>query len=178
MIQLTPRSTLILTLFPYPTLFRSGKCDDNLNVGMRVRLETDDNDTVLSLRYDDELEGPAANVTGSNGNFEFEIFGVTVTTTSPETQWDDFAANPPLLAADLEGKIVEISGEWQGTSLIASYVEKQDDNDTEFEVKGTVSNLNPGGFTLTMRNGATINVVASENPVDGRSEERRVGKEC
>jgi len=145
----------------------TGKCDDNLNVGMRVRLETDNNGAVLSLRYDDELEGPATNVTGSNGNFEFEIFGVTVTTTSPETQWDDFGANPPILAADLEGKIVEISGEWQGNSLIASYVEKQDDNDTEFEVKGTVGNLNPGGFTLTMRNGVAIDVVASENPADG-----------
>jgi len=145
----------------------AGKCDDDLNVGMRVRLETDGNGAVTSVRYDDELEGPATNVTGSNGNFEFEIFGVTVTTTSPETQWDDFTASPPALAADLEGKNVEISGEWQGTSLIASYVEKQDDNDTEFEVKGTVGNLNPGGFTLTMRNGATIDVVASENPADG-----------
>jgi len=144
----------------------SGKCDDDLNVGMRISLKTDANGAVTSLRYDDELEGPATNVTGSNGNFEFEVFGVTVTTTSPETQWDDFASNVPT-AVDLEGKIVEISGEWQGTSLIASYVEKQDDNDTEFEAKGTVSNLNPGGFTLTMRNGATLDVVASENPADG-----------
>jgi hypothetical protein len=145
----------------------SGKCDDNLNVGMRVSLKTDVDGAVTSVHYDDELEGVATNVTGSNGNFEFEVFGVTVATSSPETQWDDFAANPPILATDLEGKNVEISGEWQSNSLIASYVEKQDDSDTEFEAKGTVSNVSADGFTLTLRSGTTINVVASENPTDG-----------
>jgi hypothetical protein len=144
----------------------TGKCDDDLSVGMHVRFKTDINGNIISLRYDDELEGPATNVSGSNGDFTFEVFGVTVTTSNPETQWDDFASGMPT-AAELEGAIVELSGDWQDGSLIATYVEKQDDNDTEFEVKGFVSNVSATGFTLTLRNGATITVIASENPVDG-----------
>jgi hypothetical protein len=147
-------------------LASSGKCDDNLSVGMHVRLKTDSNGAVSSVEYDDELEGSVTNVSGTNGNFTFKVFGVTVTTTNPETQWDDFSAGMPD-AAELNGAVVEISGAWVNGELIASYVEKQDASDNEFEVEGTVSNSGPSGFTLTMRNGGTLSVVASENPADG-----------
>ena len=145
----------------------TGKCDDDLNVGMRVSLKTDANGNVTSLKYDDELEGPAIGVTGMDGNFMFTVFGVKVTTTSPETQWDDFtSAAPTPTAAELEGKIVEVSGEWQGDTLVASYVEEQNDN--EFEAKGTVSNSGSGGFTLTLRDGISIiEVATNENIADG-----------
>lgn len=139
----------------------SGLCEDSLSTGMHVTLHTDANGVVTSLKYDDELEGVASNVTGTNGNYSFEVYGVTITTTSPGTQWDDFSGNPPT-AGELDGVNVEISGEWQqdGT-LIASYVEKQDSSDDSHEVKGTVGVITGTDFPLTLRNDSIIDVDGS-----------------
>ena len=110
----------------------AGVCEDSLSTGMHVILHTDANDAVTSLKYDDELEGvvTTSTVTGANGDYTFEVFGVTVTTTNPGTQWDDFNQNPPTFGElDGDGVNVEISGEWQQDgSLLASYVELQDDS--------------------------------------------------
>jgi len=147
----------------------AGKCEDDLSVGMHVTLRTDDNGVVTALKYDDELEGVASNVLGSNGDFTFEVFGVTISTVNPDTEWDDFSTNPPS-AAELDGANVEISGEWQGDTLVASYVEKQEIGDSSHEVKGTVGVLTGTSFTLTLRNGITIEVDASavdQLPLEG-----------
>ena len=141
----------------------AGKCEDSLSTGMHVTLKLNASGGVTSLKYDDELEGVASNVTGTNGsgNYTFKIYGVTITTTSPETQWDDFGANPPTIV-QLNGKNIEVSGEWQQDgSLIASYVEKQDDSDNTHEVKGTVGVISGTDFPLTLRNGGTMDVDAS-----------------
>jgi len=138
----------------------AGVCEDDLSVGMHVTLRTDDNGVVTALKYDDELEGVASSVSGSNGDFTFEVFGVTVSTVNPDTEWDDFSTNPPS-AAELDGANVEISGEWQGNMLVASYVEKQENGDSSHEVKGTVGVLTGTNFTLTLRNGIAIDVNAS-----------------
>jgi hypothetical protein len=149
----------------------AGKCEDSLSTGMHVTLKLNASGAVTSLKYDDELEGVASNVSGEDGsgNYTFEIYGVIITTTSPETQWDDFNTNPPTIA-ELEGANIEVSGEWQldGT-VIASYVEEQSDSDSH-EVKGTVGVITGSDFPLTLRNGATIDVDASaisQLPVEG-----------
>lgn len=135
-----------------------GVCEDSLAVGMNVSMQLDTSGAVSSVHYDDDLEGPATNVTGTDGSFSFEVFGVPVTTTSPGTQWQGFNTNPPL-STELDGANVEVSGEWQGTELVASYVEKQ--SDTTFEVEGSVGTVSGAAFPLTLKNGGTINVDAS-----------------
>ena len=149
----------------------AGKCEDSLSTGMHVTLKTDANGVVTSLKYDDELEGVASNVTGidGSGNYTFEIYGVTITTTSPETQWDDFSANPPTID-ELDDANIEVSGEWLNGTLNASYVEMQSDD--SHEVKGTVGVISGSDFPLTLRNGDTIDVDASaisvsQFPVEG-----------
>ena len=58
----------------------AGVCEDSLSTGMHVSLHTDANGAVTSLKYDDELEGVVTTATGANGDYTFEVFGVTVTT--------------------------------------------------------------------------------------------------
>lgn len=135
-----------------------GVCEDSLSVGMNISMQLDSSGAVSSVHYDDDLEGLAANVSETDGNYRFEVFGVVVTTVAPGTQWKDFNTNPPL-PAELDGANVEVSGEWQGTELVASYVEKQDD--TSFEVEGSVGTVNGALFPLTLNNGGTVNVDAS-----------------
>jgi len=149
----------------------AGVCEDSLAAGMHVTLKTDANGVVTSLKYDDELEGVASNVNGADGigDYTFEIYGVTITTTSPYTQWDDFSANPPTIA-ELDGANVEVSGEWLNGALNASYVEMQ--SDSSHEVKGTVGAISGTDFPLTLRSGDTIDVdasaiAASQLPVEG-----------
>ena len=128
---------------------------------MHVTLHTDANGAVTSLKYDDELEGvvTTGTVTGANGDYTFKVFGVTVTTTNPDTQWDDFNNNPPMVGG-LDSANVEISGEWQQDgSLLASYVELQ--GDSIHEVKGTVGAITGIGFPLTLKSGSTIDVDGS-----------------
>lgn len=134
----------------------AGVCEDSLSTGMHVTLHTDASGAVTSLKYDDELEGVASNVTGTSGDYSFEVYGVTVKTSNPDTQWDDFSTNPPT-AGELDSVNIEISGEWQPDgSLLASYVEQQDVGDTEHEVKGTVGTISGTDFQLTLRDGSTI----------------------
>jgi hypothetical protein len=135
----------------------TGVCEDSLSTGMHVTLHTDANGAVTTLKYDDELEGVASSITGSAGNYTFKVFGVTVTTTNPGTQWDDFDTNPPT-EAELNFASVEVSGEWLDDKLIASYIEKQNDGDTEHEIKGTVGVIViPGSyFPLALKDGITI----------------------
>ena len=149
----------------------AGVCEDSLSTGMRATLHTDANSVVTSVKYDDELEGVVTGTpapTGTNGEYSFQVYGVTVTTTNPGTQWDDFT--PPIsVAADLVGRNVEISGEWQQDgSLIASYLEEQ--SDTSHEVKGTVGAINGSDFPLILRNDSTIDVdgsALSQFPAEG-----------
>lgn len=140
-----------------------GRCEDSLSPGMTVRLELDPNGAVESVEYDDDLEGPALNVSGSAGNFSFMLFGATVMTTDPGTQWSGFSSSPPLLA-ELDGANVEISGEWQNGTLYASYVELQ--GDTSHEAEGQVGTVNGTSFTLLLKDGTSIGVdAASANQV-------------
>lgn len=132
-------------------------CVNNLSTGMYVSLHLDSNGRVTGVNYDDELEGVATGATGMNGEFTFQIYGVTVRTSNPGTVWDDFGT-VPTSPVDIDNFNLEVSGEWTGTELLASYVEKQGDSDGE--LKGTVSGVVSGttDFTLTLRNGSTVSI--------------------
>ncbi len=138
----------------------SGTCEDSLAVGMSISMQVDASGVATSIKYDDDLEGPAANVvaSGTEGEFSFDVFGASVVTTSPGTQWRDFTTNPPL-AAELDGANVEISGEWQGGTLVALYVEKQ--SDSTHEAKGTVGVVTGSMFPLSLNDGTVIDVDAT-----------------
>ena len=139
----------------------AGVCEDSLSTGMHVTLKTDTDGAVTSLKYDDELEGvvTTGTVTGADGDYTFDVFGVTVITTSPGTQWDDFINTPPVIGG-LDSANVEISGEWQQDgSLLASYIEKQGDD--IHEVKGTVGTITGTDFPLTLKSSSMIDVDGS-----------------
>ncbi len=136
----------------------SGVCEDSLSVGMTVNMQVDANGAVSSIRYNNDLKGPATNVTGSAGVFSFTVFGAAIDTANPGTQWRNFTTNPPLLA-ELTGANVEISGTWQANSLTALYVEKQTDSANDAE--GTVGTVNGTMFSLTLESGTVINVDAA-----------------
>ena len=137
----------------------AGICEDSLDVGMKISMQVDASGSVTSLHYDDDLEGPVTDVTGTDGNYSFKIFGVEVVTKAPGTQWQDFNTNPPL-PAELDGVIVEVSGEWQNGKLFASYAEKQNSSDMTYEVEGMVDTVTGTTFTMALRNGTIITVDA------------------
>ena len=146
----------------------SGNCQDSLSVGQYVSFSVDDKGKIKSLRYDDDIEGPATGVVVTDGDFEFSVFGVSVITTAT-TQWKDFPS-APTIAADLEGVNVEISGEWINSSLQANYIEKQSDSDSSYEAKGTVGNVSGSTFDLTLKDGAVLSIDASSTgyiPLEG-----------
>jgi hypothetical protein len=135
--------------------------DSALAIGMKVKVKGTVNadgvtGTATSIEYDDDLEGPVAalNEDVALGTKTFEVFGIPVKATDGETIFDD-----GMTYADLvDGKIIEVSGYYDGTQLVATYIEPQDDLDDEFEVKGTVSGLVAGDtFDLTAY-GTTIAV--------------------
>ena len=130
-----------------------GTCEDSLSTGMYVNLYLDANGSVETVEYDDDLEGPATNVSGSDGNYSFMIFGAEVMTSDPGTKWSDFSSSPPSLV-ELDGANVEVSGEWQNGILHATYVEMQ--NDMTYEVEGLVDAVNGTDFTLILKNGASV----------------------
>ncbi|MGB5279285.1 MAG: DUF5666 domain-containing protein [Gammaproteobacteria bacterium] len=138
----------------------AGKCEDSMAVGMNISMQLDDSGAVSSIHYDDDLEGPASAISGADGNFSFNVFGIEVSTSTPGTQWKDFTSSPPQ-ASELDGAIVEVSGEWQGSVLVASYVERQSDSDDSYEIKGTVGTVESTSFTLALKDGSTIDVDAS-----------------
>lgn len=137
----------------------AGVCENSLDVGMKISMQVDASGSVTSLHYDDDLEGPVTDVTGTDGNYSFKIFGVEVVTKAPGTQWQDFDTDPPL-PAELDGANVEVSGEWQNDKLFASYVEKQNSSDMTYEVEGTVDTVTGTTFTMALRNSTIITVDA------------------
>lgn len=145
----------------------SASGDDALAVGMVVKIEgsvnadgrTGDAD---AISYDDDIEGPVENLAAdiNDSNIKtFTVMGVPVSVSGNGTNFE--AEDDPSFdfSTIMNGDNVEISGEFNGDVLVATYVEKQDAADDDFEVKGTVD-LYDGGeqFVLVLRNGATLNV--------------------
>jgi hypothetical protein len=133
--------------------------DSALAVGMKVRIKGTLNadgrtGVASSVLYDDDVEGPVD--TGSLTVVDattktFSIFGMQIKADANNTLYDDGASFDTLA----EGQNLEISGYFDGTQIVASRIEKQNDLDDEFEVKGTVASYDGATISLTLQNGAS-----------------------
>ena len=136
------------------------KFDDSaLAVGMKVKVEGTINadgltGTANSVFYDDDVEGPvdAGSLTEIDAATKtFTIFGLAVKASASETVFDDGASFDTLA----EGEKLEVSGYFDGDQICATRIEKQDDLDDEFEIKGTVADYDGDTVTLVLQNGAS-----------------------
>jgi cytoskeletal protein CcmA (bactofilin family) len=73
------------------------------------------------------------------------------------TVFDDGASFEGLA----EGQELEVSGFFDGAQIVASRIELQNDNDSDYEIKGTVTNYDGSEITLVLQNG----VVAGPYPL-------------
>lgn len=126
---------------------------DSLKVGMVVKVKGVLNDdgvtgSASTIEYEDDLEGPVANLTATG----FSVLGQNVVVTA--TTVFDGVAN---LAALTNGQVVEVSGfSNPDGSITATRIEAK--SSTEYKVRGTVSNLGAGTFTLTVTPTLTFTV--------------------
>lgn len=132
--------------------------DSALAVGMKVRVEGTLNDdgrtgTATRVIYDDDVEGPidAGSLNVVNATTKtFTILGLAVSADATRTVYDDGASFDALA----DGQKLEISGYFDGSQIVASRIEKQNDLDNEYELKGTVAAYDGATITLTLQNGA------------------------
>lgn len=133
--------------------------DSSLAVGMKVRVKgTVNADGVSgiadSILYDDDVEGPveSGSLAVINASAKtFTIFGLPVKVDATQTVFDNGVTFDTLA----EGQKLEVSGYFDGQQLVATRIEKQDDLDNEFEVKGSVASYDGSSITLTLQNGAS-----------------------
>lgn len=137
----------------------TGFDDSSLAIGMKVKVVGSVNSdgvtgTASQVYYDDDIEGPID--TGSllldlvSGTASFTILGLDIKATANNTVYDDGASFSGLM----EGQKLEISGYFDGNQIVASRIEKQNDLDTEFELKGTVTAYDGNNVTLRLQNDA------------------------
>ena len=138
--------------------------DSALSVGMVVRVtgSHDDNGhgTATEIRFDADIEGPVTDVAvdATDATIKhFKIFGQDVLANAT-TVFKAEGGGAYAFADLANGDNVEVSGDFDGMTLIASFVEKDSATDTTFEVKGTVSGLSGTAFVLTLKGGSTLNV--------------------
>jgi len=133
--------------------------DSSLAVGMKVRVEGTVNPdgltgTATSVYYDDDVEGPidAGSInTSLDGNTKtFTIFGLDILAHATDTVYDDGASFDTLA----DGQVLEISGYFDGTKIVATRIEKQLDTDEHYELKGTVATYTGTEVSLALQNGA------------------------
>jgi hypothetical protein len=138
--------------------------DGALSVGMVVRVKGSHDGkghgTATDVRYDAEIEGLVSGVVvdATDATIKhFKIFGQDVLANATTVFKAEGGA--AYAFADLaNGDHVEVSGDFDGTVLVASFIEKKAAADTTFEVKGTVSGLAGSKFVLTLKGGSTLNV--------------------
>jgi hypothetical protein len=143
----------------------SSAADDGaLSVGMIVRVkgshDASGHGTATEIRYDSEIDGPVADVAVDAADStikHFSIFGQEVLANATTVFKDESGASYTF--DDLaDGDHVEVSGDFDGSVLIASFIERQNPSDQTFEVKGTVSDLNGSTFVLTLAGGSMLNI--------------------
>ena len=141
--------------------------DGSLAVGMVVKVQGSVNadgqtGQANSVSYDDDIEGTVADLATDAedpGIKTFTVMGVSIQASSASTNFE--GEDDPAFSFDtiMNGDIVEVSGEFSGDVLIASYIEKQDSLDDDVEAKGTVDQFNGSdAFVLILRNGSTLDV--------------------
>jgi hypothetical protein len=131
-----------------------GLDNEVFRVGMVVRIhhEAGDN-TALRIDFQDDLEGPVADLNSGAGTFT--VLGQPVAFDNAT----NFLYDPG--ATLVENAIVEISGLYDADGLLhATFIEVEPPGSkTEFEIKGYVSNLTASTFTIGPMPGAgTITV--------------------
>ena len=148
----------------------SASGDDALAVGMVVNVQGSVNPdgrtgTANSVSYDDDIEGVVANLATDPNDMSiktFEVMGVAVQADKNNTNFDN--EDDPDFNFDTiaDGDNVEVSGEYSGDVLIASYIEKQDASDDDYEAKGTVDQYDGADqFVLILRNESTLSVTVA-----------------
>ena len=143
-----------------------GNSDSDLSVGMFVTVSGTVNadgisGTAESVSYDDEIEGPVENLMPDPTDASRKIFSVfeveVIISAATVLKAEDGSAFGFETIAN--GDNVEVSGDYLGDSILATYVELQEASDDEYEVKGTITVMVAADqFTLTLDNGATLNV--------------------
>ena len=162
--------------------------DSNLRVGMKVSITASDSEgelTAQSIKYDDDLRGPATNVRPATEDPSLGSFSVVqqLVVVDGNTIFDndigDNNADGDIDIRDLAGGseqvVVEVSGLLISEGFLATRIERSssvggliDVSDDEYEVKGFVDEVASDGSEFRI-NGATFLVVDSANSADGTS---------
>jgi len=145
----------------------SASDDSALAVGMVVKVQGSVNADGLtgsanSVSYDDEIEGIVEELATDADDLSvktFSIMSTVVRVNENSTNFDGEDDPDFSFETIMNGDNVEVSGEYDGDILIATYVEKQDSADDDFEAKGTVTEYDDDdSFVLVLKNGSTLDV--------------------
>ena len=126
---------------------------DDLRVGQIVTVTgtIDDNGTTGdadTVTFDDSVKGPVESIDIVNG--QLVVLGQIVLV-RPETSFDDSFTTPSLEGVSV-GQIVEISGQIDANgNVVATRIEPKPAG-TQFEVHGTVSNLDAANLRFNINN--------------------------
>ena len=134
----------------------------DLKVGQVITLlgnSSGNNGVASNIIYELDLKGPITSV--STEGDTFTVLGQTVLTNNL-TVFKDLT--PPLPV----GESVELSGYISGETLIASYVERNDDTDTEVELRGILTNLDEAAGTFSIRDQQVSYSQSTELDLDGQ----------
>ena len=141
--------------------------DDALHVGMVVKVQGSVNADGRTgkcdrISYDSDVNGVVQDLVTDtvDPNIKtFTVFGVSIRADMGSTNFE--GKDDPAFSFDTiaNGDHVEVSGEFDGDVLVASFIEKQAASDNTYEAKGKVDQYNGSDqFVLVLRNGATLNV--------------------
>ncbi len=164
----------------------SASDDSALAVGMVVKVQGSVNadgrtGSASSVSYDDEVEGIVEGLAtdGDDPSIKtFTVMNTMVRVHKNSTNFDGEDDAAFSFETIMNGDNVEVSGEYDGDTLVASYVEKQDSADDDFEAKGTVTEYDDAEhFVLVLKNGSTLDVTlaaAAEIPSVGIANDQYV----
>ena len=137
--------------------------DSALSVGMIVRVKGSHDGRgrghADEIHYDDEIKGQISNLAvdaDDESIKSFTILGTMVVANAATTLFKAEDRTGYTFDDLADGHFVEVSGDFDGDTLIATFIELEDDEDVE--VKGTVSSLGGSTFVLTLRDGNTLDV--------------------
>jgi Domain of unknown function (DUF5666) len=145
----------------------SASDDSALAVGMVVVVQGSVNadgrtGSARSISYDDEIEGLVEDLAVDANDPSIKTFTVMKTLVRVDQNSTNFDAEDDAgfsFDTIMNGDHVEVSGEYEGDILVASYIEKQDSADDDFEAKGTVTEYDGADhFVLLLRNGNTLDI--------------------
>ena len=145
----------------------SASDDSALAVGMVVKVQGSVNadgrtGSASSVSYDDEVEGLVEDLAPDAADPSIKTFTVMNTMVRVHQNSTNFdGEDDAAFSFDtiMNNDNVEVSGEYDGDILVASYVEKQDSADDDFEAKGTVTEYDDAdSFVLVLKNGSVLDV--------------------